>query len=302
MSALPDMEPEVQSTLAHGEEGTSRAWRAFWRNPLAIAGVVILAFLILFSWVGPLVYHASAYATSLSNIVQGPTAGHVLGTDALGRDNLARLMLGGQMSLIVGFAAAVVGVFIGVVYGLVAAQFGGWTGTILMRIVDITLAIPAIYVLLLLDAVLKPNVYVMIFIIAITSWQGIARIVRSEVLSLKTREFVEAARAAGSGWLRIMFRHFLPNSMGSIIVYTTFAVGGGILTLAGLSFLGLGLPPPAPNWGQAISDGIQYEFQNAWWLIYPPGLLIVAAELCVNFLGDAFNAAFDPRLQGRGGA
>ncbi len=302
MSALPKTEPDLQTSLAHGEEGTSRAWRAFWRNPLAIAGVAILLFLILFSWVGPFIYRVNPYTTGLSIIVQAPTAAHILGTDALGRDNLARLMLGGQISLIVGFAAAVFGVLIGVVYGLVSVQFGGWTDTILMRIVDITLAIPSIYILLLLDAVLKPNVYVMIFIIAITSWQGIARIVRSEVLSLKSREFVEAARAAGASWLRIMFRHFLPNSMGSIIVYTTFAVGGGILTLAGLSFLGLGLPPPAPNWGQAISDGIQYEFQNAWWLIYPPGLLIVAAELCVNFLGDAFNAAFDPRLQGRGGA
>ena len=302
MSALPKVEPELQATLAHGESGMSREWKAFWRNPLAIAGVAILGFLILFSWVGPLVYQVSPYTTGLSIIVHGPMAGHPLGTDGLGRDNLARLMLGGQLSLIVGFASAIVGVLVGAVYGLVSAQFGGWTDTVLMRIVDITLAIPSIYILLLLDAVLKPNVYVMIFIIAITSWQGIARIVRSEVLSLKSREFVEAARAAGASWVRIMFRHFLPNAMGSIIVYTTFSVGTGILTLAGLSFLGLGLPPPAPNWGQAISDGIQYEFQNAWWLIYPPGLLIVAAELGVNFLGDAFNAAFDPRLQGRGGA
>ena len=302
MSALPKVEPELQATLAHGESGMSREWKAFWRNPLAVAGVAILGFLILFSWVGPLVYQVSPYTTGLSIIVQAPTAAHILGTDGLGRDNLARLMLGGQLSLIVGFASAIVGVLVGAVYGLVSAQFGGWTDTVLMRIVDITLAIPSIYVLLLLDAVLKPNAVIMVFIIAITSWQGIARIVRSEVLSLKSREFVEAARAAGASWARIMFRHFLPNAMGSIIVYTTFSVGTGILTLAGLSFLGLGLPPPAPNWGQAISDGIQYEFQNAWWLIYPPGLLIVAAELGVNFLGDAFNAAFDPRLQGRGGA
>ena len=301
MSALPEAAVDVQSMLAHGEAG-SRAWKSFWRNPLAVGGAVLLGFLILFSWLGPVVYPVNAFTTHLSQIVQAPTAAHVLGTDALGRDNLARLMLGGQISLIVGFAAAIAGVLIGVVYGLIAAQFGGWTDTLLMRFVDITLAIPSIYILLLLDAVLKPNVYVMIFIIAITSWQPIARIVRSEVLSLKTREFVEAARAAGASWVRIMFRHFLPNAMGSIIVYTTFSVGGSILVLAGLSFLGLGLPPPAPNWGQAISDGIQYEFQNAWWLIYPPGLLIVAAELAVNFLGDAFNAAFDPRLRGRGGA
>ena len=302
MSAQLRIDEPVDAIAAESGRGMSREWRAFWANPLAKAGVAILVFLVLFSWVGPMFYRTMPEVPDLNHIVSPPIPGHPLGTDGVGADVLSQLMWGGQLSLLVGFAAAVVGSVIGAVYGLVAAEFGGWLDTILMRFVDITLAIPAIYILIVLDSILSPNAFAMVFVLAVTSWQGIARIVRSEVLSLKSREFVEAARAAGAGWVRIMFRHFLPNSMGSIIVYTTFAVGGGILTLAGLSFLGLGLPPPAPNWGQAISDGIQYEFQNAWWLIYPPGLLIVAAELCVNFLGDAFNAAFDPRLQGRGGA
>ena len=282
------------------EQRISREWRAFWRNPLAIAGVAIMVLLVLFSWLAPLIYRTSDLTTNLSLIVHGPMAGHPFGTDGLGRDELARLMVGGQLSLVVGFASAVVGMVFGALYGVVSAQVGGWTDTVLMRVVDITLAIPTIYILLLLDSILTPSAFVMVFIIALTSWQGIARIVRGDVLSLKTREFVEAARAAGSGWLRIIFRHLIPNALGPLIVYTTFSVGGGILTVAALSFLGLGLPPPTPNWGGMLSDSMQYIYQNAWWLIYPPGLLIVLAELGVNFLGDAFNTAFDPRLRGGG--
>jgi len=259
-----------------------------------------MVLLVLFSWLAPLIYRTSDLTTNLSLIVHGPMAGHPFGTDGLGRDELARLMVGGQLSLVVGFASAVVGMVFGALYGVVSAQVGGWTDTVLMRVVDITLAIPTIYILLLLDSILTPSAFVMVFIIALTSWQGIARIVRGDVLSLKTREFVEAARAAGSGWLRIIFRHLIPNALGPIIVYTTFSVGGGILTVAALSFLGLGLPPPTPNWGGMLSDSMQYIYQNAWWLIYPPGLLIVLAELGVNFLGDAFNTAFDPRLRGGG--
>ncbi|MDA8343884.1 MAG: ABC transporter permease [Thermaerobacter sp.] len=298
MSAQLKLEDSAGAGLANAEKGLSREWRAFWRNPLAVAGVVILAFLVLFSWAGPLFYHVNPKALDLAHIVSPPFAGHILGTDGVGRDQLAQLMWGGQLSLLVGFAAAVAGMAIGVIYGLVSAELGGWVDTVLMRFVDVTLAVPGIYLLLLLDSMLSPNSFTMIFIIAVTSWQGIARIVRGEVLSLRTRDFVEAARAEGASWGRVMFRHYLPNTLGPIIVYTTFSVGGAILTVAGLSFLGLGLPPNDPNWGTSIANAMSYTFQNAWWLIYPPGILIVLAELAVNFLGDAFNAAFDPRLRG----
>jgi len=300
MSVQPQLEPVLRVPAATvRRKGLSREWVAFWHNPLAIAGVAILGFLVLFSWVGPMIYHASAYAYHLDEIVAPPSSSHPLGTDSLGRDNLARLMLGGQLSLIVGFVAAVVGMGFGTIYGLLSGQFGGWMDTGLMRIVDITLAVPSIFLLIFLNTVFSPSAIVMIFIIAVTSWQGIARIVRSEVLSLRSRDFIEAARAEGTGWFRILWRHLLPNTMGSILVYTTFSVGLAILTLAGLSFLGFGLLPPAPNWGESLSEGTQYVFQNAWWLIYPPGILIVLAELGVNFLGDALSAAFDPRLRER---
>lgn len=298
MAVLP-VPPET-FIEAPASRALSREWRSFWHNPLAIAGIVLLGGLFLFSWVGPLFYHASAFATNLSIMVHPPMAGHPLGTDQLGRDELSRLMLGGQLSLVVGFASAVVGMAVGTLYGLISAHFGGAIDTVMMRIIDVTWAIPSIFLLLLLDAIFTPNATLLVFIIAATSWQGIARIVRSEVLSLRKRDFVEAARALGVDQWRIMLKHYFPNVLGPIIVYTTFAVGGGILTIAGLSFLGLGLPAPNPNWGQMLSDAQQYMFQDSWWLVYPPGLLIVFAQLGANFLGDAFNQAFDPRLrQGR---
>ncbi len=298
MSAQLEIKEPLAENAAVVKRGRSREWRAFWRNPLAIAGVAIFAFLILFSWGGPLFYHVKPETIDLQHIISPPIPGHPLGTDSVGSDVLSQLMWGGQLSLLVGFAAAVIGSLVGGVYGLVSAEFGGMIDTVLMRFVDITLAIPSLYLLIVLYTLLSPNAVTITFIIAITSWQPIARIVRGEVLSLRTRDFVEAARAEGAGRLRVMFRHYLPNAMGPIIVYTTFQVGGAILTVAGLSFLGLGLPPYDPNWGLSLSNAMPYIYQNAWWLIYPPGILIVLAELGVNFVGDAFNAAFDPRLRG----
>ncbi len=301
MSAQVKLDDTLETGLAKEERrGLSREWRAFWRNPLAISGVAILAFLVLFSWLGPVFYHTPPEFPDVNNILSPPIPLHPLGTDGVGADVLSQLMWGGQLSLEVGLAAAVVGSVIGAIYGLVSAETGGWLDTILMRFVDITLAIPAIYLLVVIDSILNPNPVAMIFIISITSWQGIARIVRGQVLSLRTQDFVEAARAEGAGTWRILMRHYLPNVMGPIIVYTTFSVGGAILTVSGLSYLGLGLPPNDPNWGLSLSNGVAYMFQNAWWLIYPPGLMIVLSMLGTNFLGDAFNAAFDPRLRGRG--
>jgi peptide/nickel transport system permease protein len=299
MSAQLRIDEPVDAIAAESGRGMSREWRAFWANPLAKAGVAILVFLVLFSWVGPMFYRTMPEVPDLNHIVSPPIPGHPLGTDGVGADVLSQLMWGGQLSLLVGFAAAVVGSVIGAVYGLVAAEFGGWLDTILMRFVDITLAIPAIYILIVLDSILSPNAFAMVFVLAVTSWQGIARIVRGQVLSLRSQDFVEAARAVGSGRGRILFRHYLPNVMGQIIVYTTFGVGGAIIAVAALSFLGLGLPPTDPNWGLSLSNGVAYMFQNAWWLIYPPGILIVLAELSINFLGDSFSTAFDPRLRGR---
>jgi len=246
-----------------------------------------------------MVYHQSPYTTNVVAILAAPSKAYPLGTDSLGRDVLARLMLGGQLSLEVGFAAAIVAMAFGTFYGLLSGMIGGYADTVLMRVVDVIIALPSLFVLLLLDSIFRPSAVLLVFIIASTAWVGVARLVRAETLSLREREYVEAANASGAGRLRVMMRHLLPNTLGVVMVATSFQVGDSILTVAALSFLGLGLPPPTPNWGEMLSDSLNYIFQGSWWLIYPPGLLIVAVELGVNFVGDAMREAFDPRLRGR---
>jgi peptide/nickel transport system permease protein len=290
--AEPEIVLEEPAGLAR-----NRAWRRFWRQPLGWAGVLILTFLVLFSFVGPLLWRLNPLNPNLLMTLHPPVAGHPLGTDGLGRDELSRLMWGGQTSLEVGFAAAVVGVFLGATYGTVSGYIGGALDGVMMRIVDILLSIPGIFILLFLDAVFSPSPLTMVVIIAFTGWYGVSRLIRAEVLSLKSRTFIEAQRAVGASTARIMWAGLLPNYMGTLLVTTTFAVADSILIVAGLSFLGLGLPPPAPNWGGMLSESMTYMWQNAWWLIYPPGLCILLAELSINFIGDALRSAFDSRIQ-----
>ncbi|MCY0878386.1 MAG: ABC transporter permease [Firmicutes bacterium] len=278
-------------------EGPSREWKTFWSNPLAWIGTILLTLIILFSFVGPVFYPASPYTPHLNAALAPPSAAFPLGTDSLGRNNLSRLMIGGQLSLEVGFAAAFVSMVIGVGYGLVSGFVGGVLDAVLMRVVDVLYSIPSLFFLLFIDSVFKPNAVLLVFVIAMVSWFGVARLVRGEVLSLKRRDYVEAAHALGASNGRIMLRHLLPNVMGVVLVSTTLQVANAILTVAGLSFLGLGLPPPTPNWGQMLSDSMNYMFQNAWWLIYPPGFAILFVELCVNFIGVSLHQAFDPRLR-----
>ncbi len=273
-----------------------RVWRRFWRSPLTVAGIVGMVFLVLFSFVGPLFYHVSPLTIHLTHALQPPNARFPLGTDDLGRDYLARMMLGGQPSLLVGFAAAVVAMAFGIVYGMVAALSKSWIDTIMMRIVDMILSIPALFILLFLDAVFKPTVMIMVVILSSTAWLGVARLVRAEVLSLRTRTYVEAAQASGARTGRIMIKYLFPNFLGTVLVAGTFSVADAILTIAILSFLGLGLPAPSPNWGADLSSAMNYMYQASWWLVYPPGLLILLAELSINFIGDGLRQAFDTRM------
>ncbi|MCL5116010.1 MAG: ABC transporter permease [Firmicutes bacterium] len=273
-----------------------RVWRRFWRSPLTIAGIAGLAFLVLLSFVGPLLYRVNPITPHLTAILQPPSGQFPLGTDGLGRDELSRLMNGGRSSLEVGFAAAVVSMAFGTLYGMVSAMSSRWVDTILMRIVDIILSIPSLFILLFLDAVFQPSVGLMVLILASTAWLGVARLVRAEVLSIKTRTYVEAAEALGATTWRIMIKYLFPNFLGTVLVAATFAVADAILTIATLSFLGLGLPPPAPNWGGDLSTAMSYMYQNSWWLIYPPGLAILLAELSINFVGDGLRQAFDTRM------
>ncbi len=279
------------------EATRNRIWRRFWRQKLSFTGVAFVAFLVLFSFVGPLVWHQSPLAQNILLTNAPPSWQHPLGTDGLGRDYLSRVMYGGQTSLEVGFAAAVLSMVIGTIYGTVSALAGGAVDNLMMRIVDVLLSIPGLFLLLFLDATFSPSAFLLVGILAVLSWFGVSRLVRAEVLSLKQREFIEAQRAAGANNWRLIAKGLFPNFLGIVLVAGTFGVADAILTLAALSFLGLGLPPPAPNWGALLSDASNYMFINAWWIIYPPGLCILMAELGVNFIGDSLRVAFDTRIR-----
>ncbi len=284
------------SAAAADKPARSRTWRAFWHHPLGLAGVIGLILIVLFCFVGPLIYRVNPNVTNVTALMHPPSLRYPLGTDDLGRNTLARLMVGGQVSLIVGFAAAFASMVIGVTYGLISGLAGGYIDAIMMRIIDVLLTIPTLFVLLFLDAVFQPSALVLTLILAVTSWFGITRLVRSEVLSIKERDYVEASRAFGATNWHIMLRELLPNVMGTVMVATIFQVAGSIIAIATLSFIGLGLPPPAPNWGEMLSTSMNYMFQNAWWLIYPPGIALLWTLLSMNFISEALQNALDSRL------
>ena len=277
-----------------------RAWEVFAENKLALAGLGFIAFIFLFCFVGSLLYHTNQTSTDLATYLCRPSGGHLLGCDDLGYDELGRLMIGGQTSLEVGLAAAFVSVIIGTMYGAISGFAGGFVDSVMMRIVDAGLSIPGIMVIIILSVIFRPTPLVIIFIIAFLYWFGVARLVRGETLSLRTREYVQAVRVVGGRPLRSVVRHIVPNAIGTIIVQATFAVADSILILSGVGFLGLGVAPPATDWGSMLSGGLTYiQGGNYWWLIYPPGVAIILTCIAFNFIGDALRDAFETRLQRR---
>ena len=277
-----------------------RAWDVLAENKLALGGLAFIVFIVLFCFVGPLFYHTNQVNTDLSNYLCKPSGEHLLGCNDLGYDQLGRLMVGGQTSLEVGIAAALVAVIFGALYGAVSGFAGGALDSVMMRIVDAGLSLPYLMVIIILSVIFLPNPAIMIFIIAVFYWFGVARLVRGETLTLRTREYVQAVRVLGGGQLRSVTRHVLPNAVGVIIVQATFAVADSILTLSGLGFLGLGVTPPATDWGSMLSSGLNYiQSGNYWWLIYPPGICIILTCSSFNFIGDALRDAFETRLQRR---
>ena len=277
-----------------------RAWEVFAENKLALAGLAFLVFIVLFCFIGPLFYHTNQTNTQLSNYLCRPSGAHLLGCNDLGYDQLGRLMIGGQTSLEVGIAAAIVAVAFGALYGAISGFAGGAADSVLMRIVDAGLSLPYLMVLIILSVIFHPTPLTMVFIIAVFYWFGPARLVRGETLSLRTREYVQAVRVLGGSKTRSVTRHILPNAIGVIIVQATFAVADAILILSGLGFLGLGVTPPATDWGSMLSGGLNYiQSGGYWWLIYPPGLCIILTCISFNFIGDALRDAFENRLQRR---
>jgi ABC-type dipeptide/oligopeptide/nickel transport system permease subunit len=272
------------------------ARKRFVRHRLAMASLVVLVIILLS---GVFANYIAPYPFAAQDFVhsgQAPTlkANHFFGTDVLGRDYFSRVIYGIRTSEKVAFLVALLSTIIGTVIGAVAGYYRGWIDNLLMRFTDLVLTLPPLAILLTAAAFLgEGSQYRIAFILAFLFWTGIARIVRGSFLSLREKEYVEAAKAAGSGDLRIMFRHMLPNAIGPIVVNATLIVGIAILTEAALSFLGFGVQPPTPALGKLISDGEDVS-SSMWWLVTFPGLTIVLIVLCINFIGDGLRDALDP--------
>lgn len=277
----------------------ARALRRFMRHRLAVTGIVIIAVLLVACVVGPYLLPYDMLHIDLRGRFAPPFSGdHYLGTDPLGRDQAARLLMAGRISLLVGFASMILSTLIGAVIGLVAGYFGGVIGGALMRFTDSFLCFPQIFLLLALAAFIEPSPIMITVIIAITSWMEIARIVAAEIRSLREREFVQAARMSGASAAWIMFRELLPNAAGPIIVAATLTVARAILIEAYISFLGYGIQPPLPSWGNMLNNAQQY-LDSAPWLAIVPGVAITAAVAGFNFVGDGLRDALDARSDAR---
>lgn len=261
----------------------------FLHSKRAMGGCVAVVLLILFCFVGPLIYRTNQTAVNLglSNLPPGP--GHPLGTDEYGIDILGRLMVGGQSSLELGFSVAIASTVIGALYGAIAGMVGGVVDALLMRIVDTVLAVPTFILLLIVASMFALNLPAIIILLTVLSWPYASRLVRAQVLSLRTREFVQASTAMGSTRTRILMRHMLPNTFNIFIVTTTFAVADSIYALSALSFLGLGPPPPFADWGTMLTTGVNDLFDSYPWEVYPALIVLVVTILAFRYIGDALN-------------
>lgn len=296
-SAPPQPEIVTGSASRANDSQLRAAFKVFVQNKLAVAGVVLVILILLFCFVGPLVYHTDQVHTNLDQVTQKPSSGHPLGTDSVGYDLLGRLMAGGQTSLEVGLAAAAIATLFGSIYGALAGYVGGFVDGLMMRFTDVLLSIPTLFLLLLMATIFHPSKPVLIVVIAVVSWLIPARLIRGETLTLKTREYVQAARGMGASGPYNLFRHVLPNAIGTIAVNVTFQIADAILAIAAMSYLGLGVPPPETDWGGILSDGVNYSYSGYWWLIYPPGLAIVLTVVAFNFIGDGVRDSFESRLR-----
>ena len=282
-----------------GDSQWAIAGRHFKKNKLAIAGLIVMIVLYLVTLLTPLIapFDPAAQGDIITSRYLPPSAAHWLGTDKFGRDILSRVLYGARISLSIGFVAVGISMTLGTLIGAVAGYFGGWVDAVLMRFTDMMLAFPRLVLLIVVIAVFEsPSIWLVVVVLGLTGWMGTSRIVRGEVLSLREREFVQAARALGMGDLRIIVRHVIPNTMAPVIVSATLGIGLTILTEASLSFLGLGVQPPTPSWGNMVADG-RDALTEAWWIATFPGLAIVLTVVAFNLLGDGLRDALDPRLR-----
>jgi len=283
-----------------GNHDRESAWGSFWRairaNRLTMAGLLVVLTLLFVAAAAPLLTPHDPFGIDVDAVLLPPSWSHPFGTDDLGRDVLSRMIMGSRVSLQVGLVSAGIATLLGAALGALAGYYGGWVDGLIMRLTDMMLCFPTFFLILAVIAILDPSIANIMAVIGLTSWMGVARMVRAEFLTLKEREFVLAAKAMGAGDMRIIFRHILPNAMAPVLVAATLGVAGAILTESGLSFLGLGVQPPDPSWGNILGQGKSY-IELGWWLSAFPGLAILITVLGYNLLGEGVRDALDPRLR-----
>ncbi|MCX7904003.1 MAG: ABC transporter permease [Caloramator sp.] len=303
------MQPVQAKNVKIEEEKILGPWQLAWirlkRNKLAMVGLYTLIFMVFVSVFGPMISPYKMETLDLSNISSPPSLTHPLGTDEVGRDVLTRVMYAGRISLSVGVVAVIISVVIGSIVGAISGYYGGIVDAIIMRIVDIFMCFPFLPLLIMIAAVMSDykvhpdyRIYVVMFIIGILSWPGLSRLIRGQILALREQEFIQAAEALGLRDRRKIIRHLLPNTLSSIIVSATLEVAGAILTESSLSYLGLGVTPPTPSWGNMVNVVTDaYVFQFHPWRWVPPGLCIFITVMAINLLGDGLRDALDPKLK-----
>ncbi|MFA6321415.1 MAG: ABC transporter permease [Candidatus Omnitrophota bacterium] len=270
--------------------------RNFLKNKMAVVSAGFIIMILTFALLAPFIARQDPSAIDTNLVLSAPSAAHVFGTDTLGRDVFSRIVYGSRISLSISFIAVGISVFVGLFFGSIAGYYGGGIDSVIMRFVDIMLCFPTFFLILAVIAVLEPSIFNIMVVIGLTSWMGVARLVRAEILTLKERDFVAASRVMGASDTWIIVRHLIPNAIGPVFVSATLGIGGAILTESALSFLGIGVQPPTPSWGNILMDG-KSTLGVAWWLTIFPGLFILFTVLSYNLLSEGLRDMLEPRLE-----
>lgn len=285
-----------QRPLSEGESLQARAWRRFRRHRMAMIGLAFLGVLIFIALAAPLVAGRDPIEMDARNAMSAPSADHPLGTDLAGRDIWARLVYGTRVSLAVGLVSVSISLAITLVLGTLAGYYGGWVDMLIMRVTDVMMVFPGLVLIIAVVSVVGPSILNVMAVLGVLGWTGTTRLLRGQILSVRERDYVLAARATGVPNRRIMWAHVLPNAIAPLLVAATFGVAGAILTEAGLSYLGLGVLPPTPSWGSMLNAANSITvLERNWWVWIPPGVAVLLTVMAINFAGDGLRDALDPR-------
>lgn len=271
--------------------------RELVKNRFALAGLIFIVIVLLFAVLAPFIAMHDPTAIDTKSILSAPSKDHIFGTDVLGRDIFSRIVYGSRISLSIGFIAVGIAVLIGIFFGSIAGYYGGKIDSVIMRFVDIMLCFPTFFLILAVIAILEPSIFNIMVVIGATGWMGVSRLIRAEILSLKNRDYVTASKVMGASDAWIISRHLIPNAAGPVAVSATLGIGGAILVESALSFLGIGVQPPTPSWGNILMDG-KSTLGVAWWLTIFPGIFILLTVLAYNLLGEGLRDLLEPRLKG----